>query len=235
MAHAAEFMIDPDEFPGPSVLRRRRAAFRAAARHSRLVRWLKIAILCGSLAGVAGLLMVGLYDPFGRIPGHISIGGASLNGSQVTMEKPKLTGYKRDGRPYELLAASGVQDLKTPSLVQLNEIDAHITMPDDSIVRLVSSQGLYNSKTDFMHLPNAVRVTSNAGYDARLQSADLDFKAGTIVTGQPVTVTARSATIAADALAIAQSGTVVVFTGNVRSTLIRGAEAPKAKEKEGGE
>jgi lipopolysaccharide export system protein LptC len=229
MAHAAEFMNDPEGL-SPSVLRRRRAAFGAAARHSRRVRWLKVAILCGSLAGIAALLVIGLYDPFGRIPGHISIGGASLNGSQVTMEKPKLTGYKRDGRPYELLAASGVQNLKTPSLVQLNEIDAHMTMPDDSVVRLVSSQGLYDSKTDFMRLPHAVRVTSNAGYDARLQSADLDFKAGTIVTTQPVTVAARSATIAADALAIAENGKVVVFTGNVRSTLVRGVEAAKAKE-----
>lgn len=232
MTHAAKVMIKSEGVPIHSSSLSRRAAFRAAERNSNRVRWLKIVILCGSLAGLGGLLAVGFYDPFGRIPGHISIGRATLNGSRITMEKPKLSGYRRDGRPYELLAASGVQDIKKPSIVDLNDIDAHMTMPDQSVIRVVSRAGIYDSKKNFMRLPHAVRVTSTAGYDARLKSADLDFKAGTIVSRQKVTVAARSATIAADALVISNSGTVVVFQGDVQSTLV--PQAGQDASKKGG-
>lgn len=229
---AADFMINSEGATAQSIALRRRAAFSSAERHSKRVRWLKRVILFAALAAIAGIFAIGLVDPYGRLPGHISIGKTVLNGSRITMEEPKLSGFKRDGRPYELHAASGVQDIRRPAIVQLNEIDARMTMPDESVVHLVSSQGVYDSKKDFMSLSHAVRVTSTAGYDARLKSADLDFKAGTIVSRQPVTVTTRAATIAADDLVISDSGSDVVFNGDVRSTL-----APKAnpgKLKKGG-
>lgn len=213
-------MINLDEPFGSAFAARRLAAFRQAERHSRRVRRLKIAIMLGSLAAVAGLVAAWAFDPFDRIPGRISVGGATLNGSLITMEEPKLTGYKRDGRPYELLAASAVQNIRTPGVVTLNDINARLTMSDDSVVHLISSMGIYDSKKDVMHLPHQVTVTSDAGYHARLASAYLDFKAGAIISRQPVTVSTRTAVIAAKALAISDSGSIVVFTGDVRSTLI---------------
>ena len=219
MTQTTEFMVsfeEPTERPPPSS---RVAAFGAAKRHSRRVRRLKIAIVFGSACAFAGLLLVAVYDPFGRIPAGISVGRAGLNGSKITMEHPKLSGYKRDGRPYQLLAASGVQDIKKPSVVELNEIDARVTMPDNSVVRLRAPDGVYDTVKDFMQLQRDIRVTSSSGYDARLKSADLDFKAGTIVSRDPVAVETHSSNIAANSMTISENGNTIVFIGNVRSTL----------------
>jgi lipopolysaccharide export system protein LptC len=225
MTHAAGFMGD---FEPPKTLPTsdRMAAFDAARRHSRRVLRLKTAIVAGSLLAVAALAVVGLFNPFDRIPAGISIGRATLNGAKITMEHPKLSGFRRDGRPYRLLAASGVQDIKNPTVVELNEIDAQVTMPDKSVIHLRAPQGVYDSVKDFMRLPRDIRVVSTAGYDARLKSADLDFKAGAIVSHEPVVVTTGSSRIAAEAMSISGNGDLVVFAGDVRSTLASGAKAP---------
>jgi lipopolysaccharide export system protein LptC len=231
MTHAAGYM---DDFEGSGLppTRERAAAFDAARRHSRRVSRLKILIVCGSAFAICALAFVSLDDPFGRLPKNVSIQGAALSGTKITMEHPKLTGFKRDGRPYQLLALSGVQDIRSPSVVELNEIDARVTMPDKSVLRLQAPQGVYDTVKDFMRLRRNIRVTSTSGYDARLTSADLDFKAGTIVSQDPVTVITASSTIAADAMSITGNGAAVIFTGDVRSTIASPskAAAPPARE-----
>jgi lipopolysaccharide export system protein LptC len=203
----------------------RRSAFRAAGVHSARVRWLRRGILVVSAVGILALLAVTLFDPFSKIPGRISISQATLNGSRITMELPKLSGFRADGRPYEVRASSGVQDIKTPSIVELNDIEARVTMSDNAVVRLASAKGVYDSSKDFMRFTQDVRITSEAGYDVRLKTAEMDFKAGTVISRDPVTVATRNITIASDRLSIAQGGNVIVFDGNVQSTLLPGPEA----------
>ncbi|HVB89512.1 MAG TPA: LPS export ABC transporter periplasmic protein LptC [Beijerinckiaceae bacterium] len=230
MAHAAEFMNEEDGRGAAAGVLRRQAAFRAAERHSRRVRRLKALALCGSLAGLVALILVGVFNPFDHLPGHIAIARARLNGSQITMEKPQLSGFKRDGRPYRMSAASGVQNIKTPWIVTLHDINASLTMPDASLVHLVSRKGVYDSKKGFMRLSHSVRIVSSAGYVARLKSADIDLKAGAIASRRPVTVLTRAATIAADALAISDSGADVTFRGDVKTTLLHSGPAGSARE-----
>ncbi len=55
------------------------------------------------------------FDPFRAfLPAGVSIDRAGLNGSRVTMSHPKMSGYRKDGRPYDFTAESAVQNLKTP-------------------------------------------------------------------------------------------------------------------------
>ena len=143
-AKAGDAGANPLDAAGP-----RRDAFRAAGRHTARVRLLRRVVLAGALLGSAGVIAFAFFNPFRiAIPG-VSIDGVGLSGSRVTMQHPKLTGFRSDGRPYDLVASSAVQDAKTPSQLELHDIDAHVTMADQSVVHITV-------------LPAATAVTTTA-------------------------------------------------------------------------
>ena len=75
--------------------------FRAARRHSRWVRILRIALpLAVVLAFVVVTLMTYLNPlrMLAKLP--IDIGDLVVSGTKITMEQPRLSGFTRDGRAY---------------------------------------------------------------------------------------------------------------------------------------
>ncbi len=220
--------VTPEHARRGSVAQRS-LAFQAAGRHSARVRWLRRLIVAGSVLGLLGFLVVLIFDPFSKISGKVSISSATFNGSKITMELPKLSGFRADGRPYDVRAASGIQDVKFPNIIELNQIEAKFTTGDNTVIRLVSLLGTYDSSKDFMHFTKDVRITSETGYDALLKSADMDFKAGTVSTTEPVTVATRNFTIASDQMNMRDNGNMILFAGHVRSTLLPTADEPDQK------
>jgi lipopolysaccharide export system protein LptC len=209
----------------------RSGAFRSAGRHSKRVRFLRRIILFGCLGGSAALLVVGIFNPFGSVPKNISVAHTGLDGTKITMEAPKLSGYRQDGRPYQLSAARGVQDIRKPSIIELHEVDAHFTLTDNSVAHLESSAAVFDSARNFMTFPHPVQITSNSGYEVHLQSAEMDVKAGTMTTHDPVSMRMTKGTIAADSLATSEGGQETTFEGNVRSVFASsGNEAATAGE-----
>lgn len=198
----------------------RSRAFRAAGRHSTRVVFLRRAILTLSVVGIVALVVVGFFNPFGALPQNVSISSGNLNGTRVTMELPKLTGFRKDGRPYEVRATSGVQDVRQPNIIELNDLDAKIGMADQTTVRVASARGVYDSTREFMDFKTDVRIKSDNGYDIAMKSAQMDFKAGTVVSEEPVNVLMSNGTVAADRLHITENGRVITFEGNVRSVLL---------------
>jgi lipopolysaccharide export system protein LptC len=62
-------------------------------------------------------------------------------------------------------------------------------------------------------------VTTDSGLEARLKSATIDFKAGTVVSREPVVVTLTNGSVDAQGLEIAERGKVLTFTGRVHTVL----------------
>lgn len=202
----------------------RAQAFREAARHSRRVRLLRRGIVFGSIGLVAAVVGWSLFAPAGKLPGGVTINQATLNGTRVMMDLPKLNGFRRDGRPYEVRARSGVQDIRTPKIIELNEIDATVQTSDGASVRVQAPKGVFDSGADRMRLDagsagDGIRITSTSGYDVVMRTADMDFKKGDVVSKDPVVLTLTNGAIAADELEIQDHGSRVVFTGNVKSTI----------------
>ena len=50
------------------------------------------------------------------------------------MEAPRLSGFTRDSRGYEVNAKAAAQDLSKPGVVELKEIRAKVDMQDSSVV-----------------------------------------------------------------------------------------------------
>lgn len=206
-------------------------AYRAAMRHSRRVRFLKRIIPVGASLAVLFVLAVMIFDPFGRRP-KVSITSIEINGTKIVMEAPRLQGYRKDARPYEMTAASATQDIKSPSLVELKDLDARVSLGPDGWARLRSPAGLLDSQKETLDLRKSVRVTTEHGYDAQLKSARIEFKTGNVQSGEPVSMTMNDGTVDADALEIVDGGQLIVFSGRVRSTLVpREARTDVRKEK----
>ena len=195
----------------------RSQAFRAAGRHSSRVVFLRRTIILSALAALGAVIWVGIYNPFSAAVPNVTIKGANLDGTRVTMEQPRLAGYRKDGRPYEVNANSGVQDIRQPNLIELNNLDAKIGMADQSSLHVVSTSGLYDSLREFMDFSKPVRMKSPT-YVIDMKSAKMDFKAGTVATEQDVKVVLSTGEIQAERMNILDNGQNIVFEGKVRST-----------------
>jgi lipopolysaccharide export system protein LptC len=199
----------------------RSRAISKARRHSRWVRFAKVAIPLGSLLALTGVGLVAYLDPFRKIEG-LTLGPIGVNGTSVTMESPKLTGFKNDNRPYEVTASAATQDVRKPNLVELKDLKARIVTDDrGGAARLEAAVGILDTKKERMRLNQDVRVRTDAGQEVKLRSALVDFKAGTVVSDEPVIVTLGNGVIEARGVTVTDNGNVMSFKGRVHTTFDR--------------
>ncbi len=203
---------------GPALrLAVRSRAFNKARRHSRWVRFAKVAIPLGSILGMAGVGFVIYYDPFRKIE-NLSFGSIGVSGTNVTMESPKLTGFKNDNRPYEVTASAATQDVRKPNFVQLKDLKARIVTDErGSVARLQASSGVLDTQKEQMRLRENIVVTTDGGHEVKLRTAFVRFKAGTVTSNEPVTVSFTNGQIQAEGLKVTENGKVMSFAGRVRT------------------
>ena len=198
------------------------ARFAVAARHSRMVRVLRIAVPSVVILAMAGLVAVSVFNPFRmllpKLP--VDIGNLVVSGSKITMESPHMAGFSSDRRPYELWAKAATQDLTDPDHVELSVIRAKVQMEDRSTVTMDARTGYYDSKQQLLDLRKDIFLQSSTGYEAKLSQALLDINKGTVTSEERVDVKLLNGTLVADKLRILNSGEVVRFEGNVVMHLV---------------
>jgi lipopolysaccharide export system protein LptC len=193
---------------------------RIARRHSLLVRFLRIGLPLGVIIGLTALVLVTYFKPmqiFDKLPGLS--GNLGIQGSKITMQLPKIAGFTRDSRAYELTAENAVQDIASPDMIELQNLRAKMEMQDKDIVNLTAKGGTYNTKGDKIVLRDQIVVTSGQGYSARLREAAVDMKAGNVVSDQPVEVTLPNGLLTSNGMEITESGAVIRFNRGVVLTL----------------
>ena len=209
------------------------ARFAMAARHSRLVRLLRVAVPAAVFLAMAAIIFVSVYNPFRmllpKLP--IDIGNLVVSGTKITMETPHLSGYSVDQRPYDLWAKTATQDLADPDHVDLNTLRAKLLMEDRSTVMLDARNGLFDSKQQVLDLHKDIFLQSSTGYEARLTQAMVDIGKGTVTSDEHVDVKLLNGTLTADKLKITGGGEVVRFEGNVVMNLIM--DSPPAADASG--
>jgi lipopolysaccharide export system protein LptC len=173
-------------------------AYAEARRHSARVRALRWAIPAGALCAAAIIGLMTLFNPFGRIAG-LTLGPVSLAGTKITMENPRLTGFRKDSRPYEVTAKAALQDVRKPGLIELKDMRARLTTDEaGTVADLVSKAGLFDTSKELLDLKDEIRVTTSRGDEVLLLSASIDMKAGTVTSAQPVKITTGSGIIQAE-------------------------------------
>ena len=193
-------------------------AFNAARRHSRFVRFLKFAVPSLALIGVVVFVFFAWFNPFRVKDAEVDLGKLNVSGDKLTMELPHLTGFNKKQEAYNVTAKTASQRITAPGLIDLSDLEAVITMQDKSVATMKAVSGKFDSNAEILTLRDKVGVTSTKGYSADMNSATIDFKAGTVKSDEHVKVNLSSGEIQADSLSILQGGTTILFKGRVSST-----------------
>ncbi|SEF49830.1 lipopolysaccharide export system protein LptC [Bosea lathyri] len=202
--------------PPSRRLARRDAAFGAARRHTTLVRFLRRAIPVGAVVAVLALIVAPFLNPLHGVA-SLSLGAVGISGGKVKMETPRLSGYRKDNRPYEVTAVAALQEIRNPTQVELQTLTARLLMEREGWVTVNSKTGLFDTQKEKLRLIDDVRVRTEGGYDIRMRTADVDFKGGTVVSKEPVKVILGTTTVDADSLDVKDNGALIVFEGRVRA------------------
>jgi len=209
------------------------ARFAAAARHSRMVRLLRVAVPAAVLLALASIVLIQVFvNPFQTALAKLPVDMSNLvvSGTKITMETPHLAGFSTDQRPYEVWAKSAIQDLTDPDHVELRTLRAKVMMEDKSTVTMDARTGFFDSKQQMLDLRKDIFLQSSTGYEAKLSQAYIDINKGTVTSDEHVDVKLLNGTLTADRLRIINSGEIVRFEGNVVMNLIM--ESPAAPEPE---
>ena len=192
------------------------ARFAIAARHSRMVRVLRIAVPAAVAIAMAVILVIALFNKYRINIPKLELENLVVSGTKITMESPHLSGYSgEDRRPYELWAKTATQDVTDPDRVELHTLRAKVLNEDQSTVTLDAITGLLDNKQQTMDLHRDIHLVTSSGYEAWLSHAFVDMGKGTVDSEEHVDVRLTNGTLTADHLHISDGGGVVRFEGNV--------------------
>jgi lipopolysaccharide export system protein LptC len=194
------------------------ARFAMAARHSRMVRALRVAVPAAVVLSMTAIVFVSVYNPFRmllpKLP--VDIGTMVVSGTKITMETPHMAGFTPDQRPYEVWAKTATQDLTDPDHVDLRTLRAKVLMEDrTTTITLDARTGLFDSKAQLLDLRKDIFLQSSTGYEARMSQALVDIGQSTVTSEEHVDVKLLNGTLTSDKLRIFNGGEVVRFEGNV--------------------
>jgi lipopolysaccharide export system protein LptC len=228
-------------FPARAVTRRigvappadRAQAFAKARRRSARVKRLRRAILIGGLGTIAAMVVTAFFNPFATKLGSLGLSSLSVEGTKIVMDRPKLAGFRSDGQPYLLTATRALQDIKHPTLVELEKVEGEIGAAGGEPTHVTADSGVYDSLGEKMELSNNVRITSGRA-NVLMRTAKFDFKSGAYRSDEPVEVrVSDGTTIVSDRAEAADHGQEVTFDGHVKTRIIPQTEQHSAADAKG--
>ncbi len=208
---------------------RQKKAFAQARRHSRFVTFMCAAIPAICIISIFAFVVFTFFNPFRVNAPSVSVSTMGISGSKITMQMPKLSGYKKDLRSYSVTAKSAVQDIKNSTLIELLEPDATIELEKQKFAHVLAATGIYDTSSQTMILNGRVTVKTDTGYDISMSDAKANMKAGSIQTDRPVKVKMQNGTIQADSMDVQDSGKSIFFRGNVM-TVFNNIDTDEAKK-----
>jgi len=193
--------------------------FLAAARHSRRVRIMRKAIPLICLAVLAFLGLRASLGLFLGPGGSAGVQSVAVRDNKIVMEKPRLSGFKRDGSSYEMNAVSATQELGNPNKMELQTLTARIqTGAEGGLTfqrcRQLRQQG--RNARGARQCPDADRDRDQA----HLMDANINFKANTVVIDKTARVKTNQGEVTSDRREVLEGGKKLIFEGNVRSTSV---------------
>src|SRR5215208_3251855 len=190
--------------------------FRAAARHSRRVRLLRVGLPVAAVVGCLVLALASWFNPLRMLTNlPISIGDVVVSGTKIKMENPKLSGFTRDSRRYDVSAGAASQDLMRPGVIELHDISAALEMQEKTTMRLVARTGLFDTKKEQLTLERDIVVTSTHGPAGYLEEALIDTTNGNDTSAKPVRLKMLNATVRGNRFELTNFGDVIRFDNGV--------------------
>jgi lipopolysaccharide export system protein LptC len=207
------------------------AEFARAQRHSRRVRFLKLALPLGGVAAIVLIVSAYVYSQL-ALP-SIDPGEARIVDGKLIMNNPKIAGTDSKNRPYNLTAVRAVQDAERPTRITLETIEGNLTIDDKNSAAVTAGVGIYDSLAKTLDLSGKVAVDTKDGMSLRMEGASIDIESGKLVTTQPVSIDTGRARISAQSLTVEDKGNRIIFENRVRMTLMPIDPKEAARNKSG--
>jgi lipopolysaccharide export system protein LptC len=192
----------------------RARAYARARRHTRWVKVLRLGLPLSAVALVAAIVAPLFLDVTADLPA-VDVAGFGLTGTGITMQRPRLTGFSEDRRPYEIAAERAEQNLATPDNLGLFGITARMETSGGGWADLTAHHGLLDSKTQLLDLDQEIRLKSDKGDGANLSRARVAFTSGDIISDAPVDLTSGTMNLKANSMRVTEGGDLAVFEGQV--------------------
>ncbi|MCW5714982.1 MAG: LPS export ABC transporter periplasmic protein LptC [Bauldia sp.] len=173
--------------------------FPAAARHSRRVRFLRIALPAAVIVAVAAYVVVTRSGTPADVP-EVNYDNIVFGGEATVIERPRLTGYQAGGEAYALEADRATQRNDDPDVLTLEGVRANFELPDGINAAFTAPAGDYDQRTGTMRLSGGLTMTLDNGIDATMETIVVDVANGTITTDRPFTLRADGVTIEGNTL-----------------------------------
>ncbi|CAN2535263.1 hypothetical+protein [Methylocapsa aurea] len=202
-----------------SIIAPRRDAIPQARRHSLRVAKLRRWLLWGSGAILTAVAVGVAFHSLRFLPADLRFSRIATQGTRITIESPKLVGYSKDGRPYELRARTGIQDIAKPDVFELEQLEVHFQSDTESNVVLTAENGLYDAKKDRANLSGGARIFDGKHYDLRSEAAVIDFRGNVVTSDQPTRLTLDKSVVTSNSVEFSQNERRATFSGAVHTTL----------------
>lgn len=201
----------------PAANQRSDTHFKQAQRHSSLVGMLKKALPVIALGLVAWFVIIGVLNT--KSIGNIEVESTGISNGMLVMEAPKMSGFNRDNRRYNLSASRAKQDLKSPNIIKMENLRATIPMQADTFADIKATTGLYNSDKEWLSLDKDIEINSQDGTKILLSTAEINLSKGRLVSNSQVSVSTPTTSITADQVEVIENGSFIIFEKNVRMTI----------------
>ncbi|SDG33083.1 lipopolysaccharide export system protein LptC [Limimonas halophila] len=149
-----------------------------------------------------------------------------VNGSSVTrssdelaMTDPRYVGRDDKNRPFSVRAQRAKQTGADGKRVYLAQPQGTITLDNGRSLAAGAKSGYYHRDTKTLTLNGNVTVRHSSGYMLHTSAAEVDLKAGTVVSDRPVVGQGPAGTVYAQGMRVLDGGDTVIFTGRSQVTL----------------
>lgn len=199
----------------------RARAFKRARWNSRYVRILRVAL---PVLSVALLSSYGLFlntrlaaPDDDAANAKFTFDGPEVSLTSAGLKNPKYEGFNKDGSRYVVTAARAKSDFRPGSPIQLEDINGQIFDLDGGATRLVSKDGVYDQKAGTLKLSNGIEIVGTNGLIAKLVTAEIATKAGTVMSRDPVEVSLPAGVVVARALDLDTKARTARFDDGVQA------------------
>jgi lipopolysaccharide export system protein LptC len=204
------------------VLNTRVAALKAAQRHTKHVRVLRIALpVCAGLL-LASIAAAIVFDPRAMLA-EVDAESLGITGTKIVMEWPKFTGYQIDStgaaKNYEVVASRAEQSISKPDEIDLFDLKGKMEMRKEGWTRIAATRGHLTRAKQILNLSQSIGITTDLGDRADLTGAKINFASGEIMSSKPVSIRFQRADLDADTMHLFDTGNRAIFTGRVVMTL----------------
>jgi lipopolysaccharide export system protein LptC len=194
----------------------RRHAYGDAVRHSSRVRFLRRVLPSLALVILSLVAAIAWFDPLRLVRDFpLDVLKLSIKDNKLVMDAPKLSGFTKDGRGYNITARAAAQDLSKTNVIELEGIIASFALSSSGQTELTAVKGLYDAKADIVHLTEGIVIKSTSGYEGRLLDAVIEVKKRHIVTTNPIDIIFNNGSLRADKMEVFDNGARAMFEGGV--------------------